>query len=102
MVFKSQGHSAREALDFAPNPHDRLLDDHDAAPAGRSNFAAFLLGGVVVAGGLLAFLYYDSDGLAGRDLLTTGSLSDVQKPGAPPKLQTYSDAPARPTPPAMD
>ena len=52
----------------------------------RSNFTAFLLGGVVVSGGLLAFLYYDTDNLNGRnnrDFLTTGSLGRIEAPAVP-------------------
>ena len=57
---------------------DRLAPDMYERDTGRSNFAAFLMGGVVVAGGLLAFLYYDSDNLndqASRDLMPIGSVT---------------------------
>ena len=62
----------------------------------RSNFTAFLLGGVVVSGGLLAFLYYDTDNLNGRanqDFLTTGSLGRIEAP-AVPTLRTPPPPPA--------
>lgn len=66
-----------------PLPPIELRDDDRFAgqlydPAPRSHFTAFLMGGVVVASGLLAFLYYDTDNLnaqAGRDLMTTGSIA---------------------------
>ncbi|MDB5592174.1 hypothetical protein [Enterovirga sp.] len=56
------------------------LADRDA---GRSNFAAFLLGGLVIAGGMLAFLYYDADNV-GRGEITTGSIGRTEVQGAPP------------------
>ena len=36
---------------------DAFNSDFDDRDTGRSNFASFLIGGVVVAGGLLAFLF---------------------------------------------
>lgn len=50
--------------------------------AERSHFGAFLMGGIVVAGGLLAFLYYDSDSLNDRanSDITTGSISRMDAP----------------------
>lgn len=62
----------------ADEGHDSLYENN----TGRSNFVAFLLGGVVISGGLLAFLYYDSDNLASRDLMTTGSLGRIEMPAA--------------------
>jgi hypothetical protein len=55
----------------------------------RSHFGAFLMGGIVVAGGLLAFLYYDTDNLNGRTYneLTTGSTSQSGAPKALPSLR---------------
>ena len=52
----------------------------------RSHFGAFLMGGVVVAGGLLAFLYYDTDNLNGRTNNDFGTASvsrnEAVAPGA--------------------
>ncbi|MDB5558241.1 MAG: hypothetical protein JWQ36_1175 [Enterovirga sp.] len=50
-----------------------------------SHFGAFLMGGMVVAGGLLAFLYYDTDNLNGRmnGDLTTGSITRTDVPAVP-------------------
>ena len=50
-----------------------------------SHFGAFLMGGMVVAGGLLAFLYYDTDNLNDRANgdLTTGSISRSDAPALP-------------------
>lgn len=71
---------------------DKIVDDYRERDAGRSNFAAFLLGGVVIAGGLLAFLYYDTNSLQPRDTLTTGSILQIPSASSP--------VPARPQAPA--
>lgn len=62
---------------------DRIVDDYDETDTGRSNFVAFLLGGVVIAGGLLAFLYYDSDTMSTRDI-TTGSIVPLERSAPAP------------------
>jgi hypothetical protein len=66
----------------------------------RSHFGAFLMGGLVVAGGLLAFIYYEGDdanGRANRDI-TTGSISRSD-PDRVPALPTLRTLPAPdPTP----
>lgn len=82
-----------------PQQSDRILDDFDDGDAGRSNFAAFLLGGVVIAGGMLAFLYYDSDNV-GRGDITTGSIGRTELQAAPPvpSIQVPMQPP-RPTEP---
>ena len=67
-----------------PTGGDRLIDDMHETDTGRSNFVAFLLGGVVISGGLLAFLFYDTGALPPTDDLTTGSI--------------MREAPARPLP----
>ncbi len=63
---------------------DRILDDYDDTGSERSNFVAFLLGGVVIAGGLLAFLYYDSDNMSTRDI-TTGSIVSLERSAPAPE-----------------
>lgn len=63
---------------------DRIFDDFDDADTGRSNVVAFLLGGVVIAGGLLAFLYYDSDTMSTRDI-TTGSIISLERSAPAPE-----------------
>lgn len=63
---------------------DRTLDGYEEADTGRSNFVAFLLGGVVIAGGLLAFLYYDSDTMSTRDI-TTGSIVPLERSAPAPE-----------------
>ena len=67
-------------LDHGTMPHER--------DAGGSNFMAFLIGGLVIAIGLLAFLFYDGGSTTGRDVNTTSSTT--------PRLE----APATPVPPA--
>lgn len=63
---------------------DRIEDGYDRE-TGRSDFVAFLLGGVVIAGGLLGFLYYDGDS-SRRDVLTTGSISQMEAPALVPSI----------------
>lgn len=67
-------------------------DDHDG---GRSSFVAFLMGGVLIAGGLLSFLYYDSNNLQGMDQMTMGGTA---QPGTVipnvPSIRILPDAPA--------
>ena len=71
----------------AVDQRDRIADDLYERDAGNSNFVAFLLGGVVIAGGMLAFLYYDTGNLAPRDDLTTGSISRVEMPIQAPSIK---------------
>ena len=71
------------------------LSDNDARvydrDTGGSNFLAFLIGGLVIAVGLMAFLFYD--GGNSRDVTTTGSTTPrIERPAA--------SAPAIPTRPA--
>ncbi len=63
---------------------DTTVVDRDR---GGTNFMAFLIGGLVIAIGLLAFLFYDG-GNSGREVSTTGSTA--------PRI----GAPATPTAPA--
>ena len=63
------------------NPSDQTSDiseqdintlDHDA---GHSNYIAFVLGGLMISVGLLAFVLFDSSAPnMGRDVMTTGSI----------------------------
>lgn len=92
-----------------PNVPQLELRDDDRftgyeAEGERSNFAAFLMGGVVVAGGLLAFLYYDTDNLSAqnnRDLLTTGSIGRIESPvsATVPSVRVLPPATERPAAP---
>lgn len=63
---------------------------------GRSNLMAYLIGGLVIAGGLLAFLFYDG---SNRDVNTTSSTQGpVQAPASPSAPGTTS--PTTPSAPA--
>ena len=70
--------------------------DQDSRPyereSGGSNFLAFLIGGLVIAIGLLAFLFYDGGSTTGRDVNTTGSTT--------PRLEAPA-TPASPSRPAQ-
>lgn len=88
-------------MNFAPRAResDRFLSALQTGRSGeRSNFASFLLGGVVVAGGLLAFLYYDS-GTQDRDDLTTGSIARPDMSRAAPQVPSIR-IPLQPQQPA--
>src|SRR3712207_5686287 len=86
-------------------PHDSTMYDRDTmnmigtntaydrdgavydSDRGGSNFWAFLVGGLVIAIGLLAFLFYDGGSTTGRDVNTTSSttprIESPASPGAP-------------------
>ena len=77
---------------------DTIVYDRDS---GASNFMAFLIGGLVIALGLLAFLFYDGGNT--RDVTTTSStIPRIERPageaGSAPALPTRP-APATPTSP---
>lgn len=66
---------------------------------GGSNFLAFLIGGLVIAVGLLAFLFYD--GGTTRDVTTTGStMPRIERPAAPARDSIAPAAPSRPAAPS--
>ena len=76
-------------MDRDPNIYDRdttvanretTVVDRDT---GSSNFLAFLIGGLVIAIGLLAFLFYDGGSTGGRDVSTTGSTTTRSAPATP-------------------
>ncbi|CAA9316611.1 MAG: hypothetical protein AVDCRST_MAG90-776 [uncultured Microvirga sp.] len=66
---------------------------------GRTNFAAFLIGGVVIALGLLAFLFYDGAN-TGREVNTTGSTTPRIEAPATPASPANPSRPANPPAPA--
>ncbi|MDB5511479.1 MAG: hypothetical protein JWR08_962 [Enterovirga sp.] len=86
-------------------PEFELRDDdrftaYDDDGHERSSFVAFLMGGVVVAGGLFAFLLYDTDALngqPGRDVLATGSINRLDSPATAtvPSIRLAPAAPER-------
>lgn len=66
---------------------------------GGSNFLAFLIGGLVIAVGLLAFLFYDGGNT--RDVTTTSSTTPrIERPAAPARDSIAPATPSRPAAPA--
>jgi hypothetical protein len=93
------------SMDRDPNVYDRETRVYDRASRG-SNTLAYLIGGLVLALGLLAFLFYDG---GERDVSTTSSTTtqterpmDSTAPGstgsttAPPPTTAPPMTPARP------
>ena len=78
------------SMDRDPNVYDRETVVTERTPRG-SNTLAYLIGGLVLALGLLAFLFYDG---SGRDVNTTASTgTQTERPmGSAPAPA----APARP------
>ncbi|MGO4704303.1 hypothetical protein AB4072_00800 [Microvirga sp. 2MCAF38] len=74
------------AIDRDPNNYDRDRDIYDLEGR-RSNTLAYLIGGLVLALGLLAFLFYGGN----RDVTTTGTIT-------PPQTQTTPPAPMQSKP----
>src|SRR5215207_9538127 len=84
---------------------DTVVYDRDT---GGSNFLAFLIGGLVIAVGLLAFLFYDGGNT--RDVTTTGSTTPrIERPASPspggptgagPMTPSVPSRPALPSAPA--
>ena len=76
--------------------YDRDTVVYDRGDTGGSNFLAFLIGGLVIAVGLLAFLFYD--GGNSRDVTTTGSTtSRIERPASP--ATPMAPAPSAPASP---
>ena len=77
--------------------YDRDTVVYDRDDTGGSNFLAFLIGGLVIAVGLLAFLFYD--GGDSRDVTTTGSTTPrIERPASP--ATPMAPAPSAPAPSA--
>jgi hypothetical protein len=79
-------------------------DRDTVSDRGGSNFWAFLVGGLVIAIGLLAFLFYDGGSTTGRDVSTTGSttprVETPARPTTPPATPSTPASPAAPATPA--
>jgi hypothetical protein len=88
------------AMDRDPNIYDRETPvvNRDTTvvdrESGSSNFLAFLIGGLVIAIGLLAFLFYDGGSSGGRDVSTTGSTTTRSAPATPGSGSMTAPAPA--------
>ncbi|WP_210487095.1 hypothetical protein [Microvirga antarctica] len=78
---------AIDPIDRDPNVVNRETNVYETEPR-SSNTLAYLIGGLVVALGLLAFLFYDG---GARDVSTTGSTT--------PQTQTIPSNPSAPTTP---
>lgn len=94
---------AVDPMDRDPNLYNRE-NEVSASEARGSNTLAYLIGGLVIALGLLAFLFYDG---GNRDVSTTGSTTAPQsqtEPASPTAPSTGSTgtgsttAPANPAP----
>jgi hypothetical protein len=84
--------------DRDPATYDREPRVYDR-DTGGSNFLAFLIGGLVIAIGLLAFLFYDG-GQSSRDVTTTGSTTPrIEAPASPSAPAPSTPAPSRPANP---
>jgi len=80
-------------MDREPNVYNRETNVYDNAGRG-SNTLAYVIGGLVVALGLLAFLFYDG---GSNEPSTTGSTGTQTESSSP---STRSTAPATPAAPA--
>lgn len=91
---------AVDPMDRDPNLYNRDNEIYEPEARG-SNTLAYLIGGLVIALGLLAFLFYDG---GSRDVSTTGSTTAPQTqtaPAAPSSPKTDSTtAPSAPSAPA--
>jgi hypothetical protein len=94
------------SMDRDPNVYDRETRVYDRDRRG-SNTLAYLIGGLVIALGLLAFLFYDGQGA--DEVTTTGTVTEAPAtPGAttapPPTTEPATpvapNAPAAPGAPA--
>ena len=83
------------SMDRDPNVYDRETRVYDRDTHRGSNTLAYLIGGLVLALGLLAFLFYDG---GSNEPSTTGSTStQSERPASP---STPAPAPATPATPA--
>lgn len=82
-------------MDRDPVVHNRTVNVSEAPVAHRkSNSLAYLIGGLVIALGLLAFLFYDGNNTPGSDASTTGSISQSERsPSAPGMTGGTSSSP---------
>ncbi|MFC4171650.1 hypothetical protein ACFOYU_06220 [Microvirga sp. GCM10011540] len=85
---------ATDPMDREPNVYNRETNVYETEKRG-SNTLAYLIGGLVIALGLLAFLFYDG---GDREVTTTGSTgTEVESTTG---TTTAPVAPATPTAPA--
>jgi hypothetical protein len=85
------------SMDRDPNVYDREARVYDRDTRG-SNTLAYLIGGLVLALGLLAFLFYDG---GDRDVSTTSSTgTQTERSTGAPGSTDSTPSPATPTRPA--
>ncbi|MBA1157512.1 LPXTG cell wall anchor domain-containing protein [Microvirga mediterraneensis] len=84
---------AMDPMDREPNVYNRETNVYDNTGRG-SNTLAYVIGGLVVALGLLAFLFYDG---GSNEPSTTGSTATQTERSSP---STGSTAPATPSAPS--
>ncbi|EIM24724.1 LPXTG cell wall anchor domain-containing protein [Microvirga lotononidis] len=84
---------AMDPMDREPNVYNRETNVYDNTGRG-SNTLAYVIGGLVVALGLLAFLFYDG---GSNEPSTTGSTGTQTESSSP---RTGSTAPATPSAPS--
>jgi LPXTG-motif cell wall-anchored protein len=84
---------AMDPMDREPNVYNRETNVYDNTGRG-SNTLAYVIGGLVIALGLLAFLFYDG---GSNEPSTTGSTGTQTQSSSP---STGSTAPATPTTPS--
>ncbi|MGO4526600.1 LPXTG cell wall anchor domain-containing protein [Microvirga sp. 2MCAF35] len=84
---------AMDPMDREPNVYNRETNVYDNTGRG-SNTLAYVIGGLVVALGLLAFLFYDG---GSNEPSTTGSTGTQTQSSSP---STGSTAPVTPTTPS--
>ncbi len=91
---------AMDPIDREPNVYNRETNVYETDRRG-SNTLAWVIGGLVVALGLLAFLFYDR---GGNEPSTTGSTNTQTESSAPSTgttaPATTPSAPAKPSTPA--
>ena len=91
---------AMDPMDREPNVYNRETNVYETEGRG-SNTLAYLIGGLVIALGLLAFLFYGTDR---DDVSTTGSTATQTETAPsvspPPASSGPTTAPATPTSPA--
>ena len=87
---------AMDPMDREPNVYNRETNVYDNTGRG-SNTLAYVIGGLVVALGLLAFLFYDG---GSNEPSTTGSTGTPTESSSPSKAPSAPAAPMTPAAPA--
>ena len=86
------------SMDRDPNVYDHETRVYDRDTHRGSNTLAYLIGGLVLALGLLAFLFYDG---GSDEPTTTGTVTTTERPVTPPTaVVPVTPAPAAPVTPA--